>query len=254
MLYFGGHRLEVIADTARNYPVRSAAVGIAGGFLVLPAWIIGMVALAVSIVGIPILVVWVPLFPLLVALAALGGFMALSMNVGDWVRTRNLRAFEWAREENPVYRMAAGLLAITMVFLAANAISMAGPWLGFLRGMLATVGGLAVTAMIVTGFGAVLITRGGQHGEFATGSMGYWDTDWSGSWGGSATDDSADVLDAEVDLHAAAEEVAESAAEMTDEVVDATEEALGKAEQTVDDVVDEATDAIEEEHEDQTHA
>ncbi|MDX1674474.1 MAG: hypothetical protein R3314_06755, partial [Longimicrobiales bacterium] len=52
IVFFGRTYLEGVADTARHATLRSGLVGLAGSFLVLPAYILGLLALAVSIVGI----------------------------------------------------------------------------------------------------------------------------------------------------------------------------------------------------------
>ena len=62
---FQPERLEVIATTARRAPIRSAVVGLAGGFFIAPVWIVGTIALAITIIGIPVLLAWVPLFPII---------------------------------------------------------------------------------------------------------------------------------------------------------------------------------------------
>jgi len=71
IIHFGRERLEIVATTARRAPAQSAMVGLAGVFLLLPVWVLGIVALAVSIIGIPVLLAWVPLFPIAAGIAAL---------------------------------------------------------------------------------------------------------------------------------------------------------------------------------------
>src|SRR5687768_4824048 len=75
LVFFGGRRhLEGVADAARHATMRSFLVGIAGSFLVIPAFVLGTIVLVVSIVGIPALLIWLPAFPLAVVLSCLLGY------------------------------------------------------------------------------------------------------------------------------------------------------------------------------------
>jgi hypothetical protein len=56
-------------------------------------------------------------------------------------------------------------------FLAASALSIAGPWLGFLRVLFVICGVVMTAGAVLVGLGAVLITRGGRRPE-------YWTTDF----------------------------------------------------------------------------
>ena len=49
--------------------ILSGLIGLAGSFLVIPAFVLGIIALTISIVGIPALLAWVPLFPIAVVLS-----------------------------------------------------------------------------------------------------------------------------------------------------------------------------------------
>ncbi len=159
---FAGRNLQVVADTARRCPGRSAAVGIAGFILFLPVWILGTVVLAVSIVGIPALFVWIPLFPLAAFLAGGLGYLAVARNVGEWVGEQRYSSLDWLRGANTAYTVVAGLAVLMLAFVLANVVAMAGPWLGFLRGLLEAAGSIATGLAVVVGVGAVLLSRGGR--------------------------------------------------------------------------------------------
>src|SRR5690606_41969114 len=84
LLIFSGHRyLDTVSDTIRTSTVRSGGVGIAALFLVVPAFVVLVVALAVSIIGIPLLLVAVPLYPLVIAAAAAFGLLASAHALGE---------------------------------------------------------------------------------------------------------------------------------------------------------------------------
>ncbi len=176
IVHFGRERLEVVATTARRAPAQSAMVGLAGGFLLIPVWILGVVALAISIIGIPVLLAWIPLFPIAVGAAGLLGYVAVARNVGDWVADQEYRGLEWIRGSNTFYVVVAGIGALMVPAIAASAVRILG--LGLLQGLLGFVGSAITLAALAVGFGAVLLTRGGRIRPYAA----YYDyeEDW---WG-----------------------------------------------------------------------
>ncbi len=150
----------MISTTAHRAPLRSAVVGLAGGFFLIPIWIVGTIALAITIIGIPALLAWVPLFPIAAALAILFGYLAVARNVGEWVAEQEYRGLEWIRGSNTFYTVIAGVGALMVPCIAANAVSILG--FGFLTGLLGFVGSMVTFAAASVGFGAVLLTRGGK--------------------------------------------------------------------------------------------
>lgn len=160
-VFFGRKYLEGISDTAREATLRSMLVGVAGSFLVLPAWILGMIALAISIVGIPLLLVWVPLFPVAVCLAAIVGYLAVAHAGGEALAERRFDGGDWFKRANSYYYVMTGVGLLLVLYLAAHIIGMAGPWLGFLRGLLTFFAVVVTWAAFSIGFGAVLISRAG---------------------------------------------------------------------------------------------
>ena len=177
LLYFGGNHLEAIAETARRAPGRSAIVGIAGTFLALPTWILGTVALLVSLIGIPVALAWIPLFPIAVTLAAALGYYAVALNVGAWIARRDFPHLGWVRVSNSATLVSAGVLGLMAAFIMSNVVEVGGPWLGFLQGLFATLGVLATIAAMLVGFGAVLITRAGRRPQYYPGGD-YFDQGW----------------------------------------------------------------------------
>jgi hypothetical protein len=165
IVHFGKDKLEVVASTARRAPAQSAMVGLAGGFLLIPVWILGIVALAISIIGIPVLLAWVPLFPIAVSIAALLGFVAVARNVGEWVADQEYKGLEWIRGSNTFYVVVAGLTALMIPAIAASAIRILG--LGFLHGLLTFAASAVTFSALAIGFGAVLLTRGGRIRPYA---------------------------------------------------------------------------------------
>lgn len=181
VIFFAKDNLEVVAQTARYSPARAGMVGLAGAFLVLPTWILGCVALAISIVGIIALPFWILLFPLVAAFAAGLGYMAVARNIGEWVAGQGFRGFEWVRASNTLYATVTGIGALVAFSVVGHLVGIL-PIIGIFKGLFLTAGTLATAAAIFIGFGAVLLTRGGRQPEFYEG-------DWSGGVGTSADED-----------------------------------------------------------------
>ena len=157
-----GDRVDAVAQVVGTNPARSAAVGFAGSFLVLPLYVLGVVVLAVTIVGIPVLLAWVPLYPVVVAAAGAVGYVAASGHVGRWVLKQEISKLERVDRHNPVHVKLVGIAALTAPF-AVGAVVRAVPWVGWwLGGLVQVLGTLGCMAAVVVGLGAVIITRGGR--------------------------------------------------------------------------------------------
>lgn len=162
VIFFGGRKyIEGVADTARQMTMRSWLVGLAGTFLVVPAFILGIIALAVSIVGIPALLVWVPLFPLAVVLSFGLGYLAVAHAAGEGLAERRFYGSDWFKRSNSYYFILNGLGLMLALFIAAGVVQMAGPFFGFIRGLLTFLGVVLTWAAFTIGFGAVLVSRAG---------------------------------------------------------------------------------------------
>jgi hypothetical protein len=74
---------------------------------------------------------------------------------------RRFYTADWFQRGNSYYFIMTGLGMLLSLFLAANVIQMAGPWLGFLRSMLVGLGVVLTASVISMGFGAVLLSRAG---------------------------------------------------------------------------------------------
>lgn len=159
-VHFQRDRLEVVSTTARRAPMRSAVVGLAGGFFLIPVWILGMIALAITIIGIPVLLAWIPLFPIAATAAILLGYLGVARNVGEWVADQEYRGLEWIRGSNTFYTLVAGVGALLVPGLAEEASRILG--LGFLTGVLGSLASLVTLVAGTIGLGAVLLTRGGK--------------------------------------------------------------------------------------------
>ena len=193
---FAGTNVDAIAETARRSPGRSAMVGLAGTLLLIPVWLLGTVALLVSIIGIPVAVAWLPLFPLAACAAGVMGYVVVARNTGEWLADSEYPWTGWIRKSNPIYTIFGGLFALMFAFMAANVISIA-PFLGFLTGLLVFAGSVITFFAVQIGFGAVLLTRAGRRRE------------WSSAYDADAAWEAAMEVDVDVDADATADQVAE---------------------------------------------
>jgi hypothetical protein len=158
--HFQRERLEVVSTMARRAPMRSAVVGFAGGFFLVPIWILGMIALAITVIGIPVLLAWIPLFPIAAAVAILLGYLGVARNVGEWVAEQEYKGLEWIRGSNTFYTLVAGVGALMVPSLAEKASRILG--FGFLTDVLGFVASMVTLVAVAVGLGAVLLTRGGK--------------------------------------------------------------------------------------------
>jgi hypothetical protein len=164
--------LEGVADTVRAGVGRSFLVGLAGSFLLIPVFVLGCIALAISIVGIPALLVWIPLFPVGAMAAVLLGFLGSAHAAGESWAERNYYGSEWFRRGNSYYFMMTGLLLLGALFFAANIVHMAGSWLDFINAILTFFGIVLTWGAATVGLGAVLISRGGSRPPNAAAQQG----------------------------------------------------------------------------------
>ena len=125
-------------------------------------FVLGIIALAISIVGIPALLVWIPLFPVGAVAAALLGFLGVAHATGESWAERNYYGSDWFRRGNSYYFLMTGLMLLGSLFFAAQFVHMTGPWLDFVNGVLNFFGIVLTWAAATVGLGAVLISRGGS--------------------------------------------------------------------------------------------
>ena len=153
-----------MADTFPNLTI--------GTFLLVPVWLLGAVALCVSIIGIPVAIAWLPLFPLAAILAALLGYVAVARNTGEWMADSGFPWTAWIRKSNPIFTLFGGLIGLSALLMAGHVVSIA-PFLGVFSALLFGVGGIITFIAMQIGFGAVLLTRAGRRREYSA----TWDPD-----------------------------------------------------------------------------
>lgn len=173
--------VALVEEATERAPGRSALVGLAGVFLLLPVYVVGMIVLAISLVGIPVLLVWIPLFPVASVLAGALGYLAVAILLGRWILRQDFQGLDFLRRGNDLHAAAAGLGALLIPYAVANVLLMGGSWLGALHALFTAVGALAGSVALVVGFGAVILTRGGRRPVYAGGPGGPGETP-SSAW------------------------------------------------------------------------
>ena len=158
LVFYGLPYLRKVSDTVRLHTGRSAAVGLAASFLVIPAFILLVVALAISIIGIPVLLVAIPLYPLAVVAAFGFGLLAVAHVVGEYTAEQR-GGFDF-RYRNAYAYVFFGIGLLLAPMLAGHLIGMVG-FLGWVGVLLQVLGGLILWAAATLGLGAVILTRAG---------------------------------------------------------------------------------------------
>lgn len=164
LVFYARFYLKNVSETVRASVLRSAGAGFAAGFLILPAFLVLLVALLVSLVGIPLLLVAVPLYPAAVV-AALGfGLLAVAHAIGEYTAERK-HSLE-PRHRNSYAYLFSGLVLLFAPAVAGYLLEMA-PFLGFIGVLVRFLALAAICAAATVGFGAVILSRGGQRAPTA---------------------------------------------------------------------------------------
>ena len=176
-------RVDVVVRAVSDQPARSALVGLAGAFAAGPAYLIGIAVLVATMLGIPLLIVWVPLFPLVVLAAALVGLAGVCDHVGGWVLRWGCRWLNRGVPGRPshTYVRLLGLGALFIPWVAGSWLQVL-PLTGWVGGLVQAVGTMGFLLAAATGFGAVIMTRGGVRPTGWT--VPYDDFDDAGNGGG----------------------------------------------------------------------
>jgi hypothetical protein len=168
LIFYGRNHLDIVSDTLRSSVPRSLGVGLAAGFLLVPAFVVMIVALAVTIIGIPLLLVAIPLYPLAAAGAIAMGLLAAAHAIGE--RTAEQRDSFELRHRNAYTYLLTGLAMLLAPLLAAHLLGMTG-FLGFIATLLKVVTSAVIWAAATAGFGAVILSRAGTRRTFIRPSM-----------------------------------------------------------------------------------
>ncbi|MGD8496603.1 MAG: polymer-forming cytoskeletal protein [Gemmatimonadales bacterium] len=155
LVYFSPKRLDAVASEARADVLRSFGVGLAGQLLFFPIMLLLVVLIVTWLV--------IPFYLLAMAIAVPAGYVAVARALGEAVVDRRYDLFErfGLNRQNTYYYVFNGFVVLLAPFAIAAVLELFGGWLGFLRGLTLFVGVVMTWAAATTGFGSVIITRGG---------------------------------------------------------------------------------------------
>jgi len=161
-MVFAPRQLETVADTVWHSFWRSFLAGLFAQPLLVPAFGMLIVGLALTVVGIVVIPFAILGFVAALVLAAIGGFIAVARTVGEIYLRRKMARGEvvqtWGSYRYIVYGLA-GLLAVWLPVVLLGWIPVAGTLL--------TVSAAVITWILATaGFGATIISRAGMRGTF----------------------------------------------------------------------------------------
>jgi hypothetical protein len=154
VIFYGQPQLRRLSETIRTDTMRAAGVGLAASFLTLPAFIVGAVALGITIVGIPLLLLYLPLFWVAVFAAAALGLVAVAQAIGE--RSAEQREGAPAPERNPYAHLFTGLALLLAPLVASHLLQMTGV-LGFVGDLLRVAAWIGLWLAACVGGGAVLL-------------------------------------------------------------------------------------------------
>jgi hypothetical protein len=163
IVFFGRRHLEVVADTTTHSFGRSLTVGLLGQLLLLPTFAMLIVGLALTLVGILLIPFAMVAFMAAVTVALVGGYLAVAHAVGETFTRRRMAHGAFVRAPNAYGYLFTGLVGLLGLWAAAALTGWMGPVVLVFRIAAIIVTWLAAT----TGFGAVLLSRGGLRETFA---------------------------------------------------------------------------------------
>jgi len=159
---FARSNLEAVAQTIREDFARAFLFGVLGEVALTPAFVLGCVALAITLIGI----IAIPFFAVAFVAAAAGaialGFVATAFLTGESVLRRREAATLDASSTTLQY-LFIGLSIFFVLWALGGAMAWAGLFGSFVRVVVACITWAAVTV----GFGATLLSRAGTRGHHA---------------------------------------------------------------------------------------
>lgn len=161
-LFFAPRQIEVVADTVWHSFWRSFLAGLFAQPLILPVFGALIVGLSLTVVGLLVVPFAIVGFAIALALAVVGGFVAVARTLGEIYLRRRMargeRVATWGSYRYVVY----GLLGVLSVWLPAIFLAPVP-----VAGDIMLAASLFITWMIATaGFGAALLSRGGVRATF----------------------------------------------------------------------------------------
>lgn len=163
LVMFARQPLEVVSDTIGYSFGRAFVVGLLGQILILPTFGMLVVGLILSVAGILLLPFAVIVYGLLVVVALLGGFLAVTHAMGEHYTRRQLARGASIGSANSYRYVAVGLVGVAALW----AVWVLFGWVPFAGTLVLATAGLVTWLLATVGFGAALLSRAGFREEFA---------------------------------------------------------------------------------------
>jgi hypothetical protein len=152
---FAREKLERIAETVRDDFTRAFTVGLLGELAIIPAIVLSVIALAITVIGLLLIPFAVVALCLATAGALALGFLAVSFLAGETFQRRGPLA-----SANSGRALRAVLLGLSF-YLGLWLLAAVFTWAGFLGGILKLVSAALTWVAVTVGFGATILSRGG---------------------------------------------------------------------------------------------
>lgn len=162
VLIFAGRNLDEVVGAVERQFARAFWMGLLGQLLILPALLLLIVALAVSIIGILLIPFAIVAYGIALAGLLTLGFLAVARLVGGALRTTN----DPSARGQALTALAVGLSAFFVLWLVAALLAWAP-----LASTVVRAAALAATwAAATLGLGAAILSRAGTHRRIAAGT------------------------------------------------------------------------------------
>jgi hypothetical protein len=163
VLLFAGRNLDEVVATLELRFGRAFWVGLVGQLLILPALVVLLVALAVSVIGILLIPFAVVAYAIAIAGLVTLGFLAVARLVGGAV-------WHSASDTTARSRALAGLAVGLAIFFALWMIAAALAWAPMAATVVRAAALAASWAAMTLGLGAAILSRAGTHRRVAAGT------------------------------------------------------------------------------------
>jgi hypothetical protein len=161
VLVFAGNYLEGAADVLQRSFWRSFFVGLAGQLAIVPALVLLVLALTVTVVGILLIPFAIVAFVLAIAGLVTLGFLAMARLTGGSIGAARA---EGLRDRGRALR---GLLLGIAIYLGMWVIAAVFQWSPAASGVLRGIAFVITYAAATAGFGAAILSRGGTKRDVA---------------------------------------------------------------------------------------
>ncbi len=157
LLKLGGSYVEDLSTIVEKKTGRTILVGLLVAVLMVPVFLLGVVALTISIVGIPLILLWILVLPAALSLTWLLGILLVSKWLGNEILTRGPRFLQDRLSPGKLYHtVPIGLVGLGAPLMLASLFSIV-PGTGALSVVLVVIG---ITLQVLTplvGMGATFL-------------------------------------------------------------------------------------------------